>query len=242
MQKYIFEEKLYSDYQIIFNGSSFLVHIKLLSNFFSYFRSIGKKEFNEKNQLIINHHKINGDILEPIYFQNLLEFIYFNEEGKIIQFINDKHINDIVEYNILFNYFGYVGDLSFLKKLMEIKIDKLFLLKTDLLNIIESTNYSKKNSNPKKSNIVYICPKQIEIDYRYLITLLDFFNEKSEEFKFNLVSMASLDITDIIKLEKKYQKIAMISCCFPNLTKLEDDNKKSSKIICDYSDVSLDDE
>lgn len=236
MKKYFSEGKIYPDYEIIFNGTIFNVHIKLLSEYFAYFEPLEEQMFREKKSLVINHKNLCNYNPDAFYFESMLRFIYLNNDHNVEKFVSDKNIIDLIEFIRLFNYFGFKGNIETIVKKIKEKI-----LSINSINIYDkicqatihkcgggyiqfnSTSWkschatSTINLNPSlnlyKKALVLFYDKKECINLEYLLELFDIFKAEEDEFKYKLVGISTLNLEDIIKLPKEYQKIAMMSYC-----------------------------
>lgn len=248
MEKYFYEEKMYFDYEITFNGTAFKVHLKLLSKFFTYFEPLEEQKFKEKKSLVVNHKKLCGNLLDASYFNDMLKFIYLNNDHDMKIFVNDKNIIDLIEYTRLFKYFGFKGEIETIKEKIKQKI--LDIKPIDVCNkIYQSTiqkcggGYSSTFSSswigcyatstvnliptldPCKKAMVTLYNKQEKINFMYLIELLNIFEKEDDEFKYKLIGISTLKIKNMIQLPKEYQKIAMMSYC---LEEFNDGNEEDN--------------
>lgn len=187
MSEYLKQGK-YSDFTVIFNDKIFQVHIDILADHFEYFESLSKQNFKETNQSNIRFKKLNGDPIDPIYFEYLRNIVY---DMRIYDHIFENiSITDMIDFHNLTDYLGCK------KKVSCFRLSKNIGKNTKLQDIFNSHHY----------NISYyifdkICDKidnqQSDIMSLDCIKHFNFVSEKRQRLNNNMYKKIYIEHFDI---------------------------------------------
>lgn len=219
----LFEDGLYADFKIDFNGREFNIHLEYLKDISEYFSNAKNNTLKGINKITINHEKLSGVPLKPEIFNDFLKIVYYNKN--INESIGNKTITDIIEFSRLCELFVIKDMFNSIKSILRKKIMK---------NSYDTLDYcigkcpkkcdriSKfKNTKSLAEEICKVYKPINGLDFTQTNYLLNIFCDDNFGFRRRIIGLCNINIEDLTKFNKMYHEVAASTYLFQRLSVME---------------------
>ena len=223
---YMYNNKTYSDITVVFNDKEFYLQLEYIKQYSNYFDCVAKKQFKEQSSVSIAWTDIDGKLIDPSYFDNIMKILY-DYKDDIRKHTMSSHMNDdlvkLLDYHNLMDYLKIDTRVCHcVKYLIKHQINSVSRteFKSHTYTIWNSHMY--KNTTPQSvfvrgtigSELIKLYNKNNSITINHINYMLNLFDDKNLAFKRKIIGIGNYNLDDVNILEEKYRMLALGSLVF----------------------------